>query len=209
MNKYLIIILLLISLQCKTIPKATTNPELIELYNLLQGNFTNGEQAKYDTSFALVSLRTHPIWQNKTYEFWLFTEQALIKKPNKKLSRNVYQIVQIEPKRYACYVYNLKQDENIVAQPHSPTPQENIKPTDLIKSQGCTMYFFKDTDGSFRGGTEENTCTSKITGVSYISSQFTITSEKIVLREQGFNENNIQVWGTKRGGYIFKKVYDK
>ena len=73
------------------------------------------------------------------------------------------------------------------------------------KKEGCEVILNRDSRNTYVGSTGIKTCPSELRGASYASSKVSITERGMVSWDQGFNKDNIQVWGATKGGYVFDK----
>jgi hypothetical protein len=68
--------------------------------------------------------------------------------------------------------------------------------------EGCAVYL--DWNGDhFSGSTRNAECTSTLRGASYATSQVKLYETRMESWDQGFDANDIQVWGATDGAYIF------
>lgn len=49
-------------------------------------------------------------------------------------------------------------------------------------------------------------CPSDRKGAAYATSEVTITPERLLSWDRGYNEKDEQVWGAEKGGYEFVKL---
>ena len=75
----------------------------------------------------------------------------------------------------------------------------------MTKREGCAVYLNKQKDGSFKGSTKNDECKSDFRGASYATSKVEMKEGSLISWDQGFDEENKQVWGAEKGGYVFKK----
>lgn len=69
----------------------------------------------------------------------------------------------------------------------------------------CTIYLQK-IGNEYRGGTPPQGCESNFRGASIFRSEVTIGESYISSWDRGFDRFGNQVWGARRGPYIFKEV---
>ncbi|MDQ3194509.1 MAG: CpcT/CpeT family chromophore lyase, partial [Bacteroidota bacterium] len=72
--------------------------------------------------------------------------------------------------------------------------------------EGCSVIITLMNDTTFEGSTVGSDCKSKMRGAKYATSEVQISPSIIKIRDRGFDENGIQVWGAEKGGYIFKRT---
>ncbi|MBK7032563.1 MAG: hypothetical protein IPH49_04720 [Ignavibacteria bacterium] len=75
---------------------------------------------------------------------------------------------------------------------------------DLSIRRGCEVYMQMD-DIMFFGSTHGTACTSDLKGASYATSEVKIFRDRIISWDRGFSADGVQVWGPKKGGYVFVK----
>ena len=61
-------------------------------------------------------------------------------------------------------------------------------------------------NGSYEGSTNGKDCQSDLRGAKYATSEVVISDEGIKSWDRGYDENDKQVWGAEKGGYVFKKL---
>ena len=66
-----------------------------------------------------------------------------------------------------------------------------------------TMY---QNDIHFTGTTKDKECKSLLFGASYATSEVEIFQDKILSWDRGYDSDDIQVWGSVDGPYIFQLV---
>jgi hypothetical protein len=63
----------------------------------------------------------------------------------------------------------------------------------------------KRADKVFVGSTGATSCGSDLRGAKYATSEVTLSKKQLISWDRGFDSNGVQVWGAKKGGYIFDK----
>lgn len=55
------------------------------------------------------------------------------------------------------------------------------------------------------GATDGKRCSSVLRGASYATSEVSLSKALLRTRDRGFDKDNKQVWGAKKGPYVFAK----
>jgi len=58
-------------------------------------------------------------------------------------------------------------------------------------------------DGYYTGSTVGKLCESNLRGAAYATSEVTVKSDRIISWDRGFDNEDNQVWGAEKGGYVF------
>jgi len=87
-----------------------------------------------------------------------------------------------------------------------PRPFDGLVPDSLSLKEGCAVLLKRVSDALFEGGTIGNGCTSDLRGASYATSEVTLTPDKLISWDRGFDAEGNQVWGATRGGYVFDRI---
>ena len=80
-----------------------------------------------------------------------------------------------------------------------------LKPENLKLRAGCSVYLRKKGD-CFEGATKNKECSSTLRGASYATSIVKICADQVISWDQGWDQNDQQVWGAEKGGYIFNRM---
>jgi len=179
-----------------------------ELLELMTGSFSSAEQAGADTNYYNISLHMMPIWPNEAADY-LYVEQAVTTTPSSPYRQRVYKLEKMADGAYSSSVYTLANDSLFVGKWKKPEFFESYAPSSLILREGCAVYLYRNSDGSYTGSTKDQGCESTMRGASYATSVVDIRSDKISSWDQGFNADSKQVWGAENGPYIFKRKQDR
>jgi hypothetical protein len=179
-----------------------------ELLELMTGSFSSSAQAGADTSYYNISLHMIPIWPNEEADY-LYVEQAVATTPTRPYRQRVYKLEKLAEGSYSSSVYTLANDSLFIAKWKKPEFFENYAPSSLIKREGCAVYLYRNSDGSYTGSTKDQDCESTMRGASYATSVVDIRSDQISSWDQGFDVEGKQVWGAENGPYIFKRKQDR
>ncbi|MBK8257441.1 MAG: chromophore lyase CpcT/CpeT [Polyangiaceae bacterium] len=186
-------------------PKETAGDKL---YRYLTGQFDTKNQAKGDpNNYLPINLLTCPIDIPELGTRVLHVEQALI------------QSGEIQnPYRQRVYVVTDGADPETQAVSHvwefnAPTKftgfcagtGEKATPTDLTERDGCRVELTWMTD-HFEGSTPGKECLSDFQGATYATSKVSVFDNRIESWDQGWDANDMQVWGAVKGPYIFDRL---
>ena len=184
-----------------------TEPTALErLTACLTGTFSNADQAKGDQNFRAVTLHIAPVWPELTDGPWLYAEQSLSDAPDHPYRQHVYQLTVRPDGSLESRVFELSDPIKVTGAWKDPARFAQLKSTDLISRDGCTLIYHVQPDGSFKGAIEGNGCSSTLRGAVYTTSQTTVDEHRMTTWDRGYNAKGVQVWGSIHGGYEFKKV---
>ena len=198
---------------CKTTWQTTSEASTDELMDMMTGSFNSAEQAAADSSYFNISLHMYPTWESRDGN-WLYVEEALNEMQEKPYRQRIYQVEQTEDQTfkttvYATFkttVYTLNNPDEAIGKWKTPGWFDRFDESILDEREGCGVYLVKTALGCYQGGTRKGECESSLRGASYATSIVTICDEVLNSWDQGFNENDEQVWGATEGGYLFKKI---
>jgi hypothetical protein len=180
--------------------------DLNTLASWMAGSFGSAEQAAADSSFFDVRLRMERIWPAREDGLWLYVEQALAAQEHRPYRQRVYRLHRISADTLASEVYMLPDEERFVGAWRVPAAFDALAPDSLSIREGCALYLRREEPAVFRGSTRETGCESTLRGAAYAISEATITPEGLVTWDRGFDADGNQVWGSTRGGYVFKRL---
>jgi CpeT protein len=183
--------------------QADVNSDLNRLMELMTGTFTSRAQASQDSIYAPIVLHMYPIWSDRGA--WLYVEQALASRPDQPYRQRIYHLEQLAAVRFRSVVYTLPNPSNWVGAWREPERFDKLSPLELEVRSGCDVYLNKTGRYTFTGSTDGSTCRSEMAGAAYATSEVTITKNRIVSWDRGFDAQGEQVWGATEGGYVFKR----
>ena len=187
--------------------RAVAEPTLLErLITGMTGNYSNTDQARGDQNFHDVALHIVRIWPDRTDGPWLYLEQALTDAPEHPYRQRVYQLAAQAGGSFESRVFELTDPIGLTGAWKEPARFAKLDPSSLTPCAGCTVILHAQPDGSFKGGTEGNSCASTLRGASYATAETTVGNQQIITWERGYNASGVQVWGSIHGGFIFKKI---
>lgn len=178
---------------------------LQRLKSLMAGSFSSQNQSLQDTSYYNISLEMHQIWKERSSDtLWIFVEQALASKTKEPYRVRVYRVTALEDEQYESAVFELPKHERFVNKWSDTELFSTISPDSLLVREGCAVIL-EANGAEFIGSTVENECKSSLYGATYATSKVVVDYRKITSWDQGFDEDDQQVWGAENGPYIFEK----
>lgn len=206
MKKIIVLLAVIIAVSCKLGQNKSTqkDAELTELVNLMQGTYSSEKQAAADTSYYSISLRMIPIWKNKGN--YLYVEQALFKKQDKPYRVRIYKVSRKNNEEFVSEIHTLKNEKEWIGKWRTPEAFDALSENDIELKPGCEVVLKRIGKNHFSGSTGAKTCPSELRGASYATSKVTIKEGQIISWDQGFDQNDKQVWGATQGGYVFDKL---
>lgn len=206
MKKIIVLLAVVIAVSCKSGQNKTTqkDAELSELVNLMQGTYSSEKQAAADTAYYSISLRMVPIWKNKGN--YLYVEQALFKKQDKPYRVRIYKVSRKNNNEFISEIHTLKNEKEWIGKWRTPEAFDALTENDIELKPGCEVVLRRLGKNHFGGSTGAKTCPSELRGASYATSKVTLKEDQIISWDQGFDQNDKQVWGATQGGYFFDKL---
>lgn len=183
-----------------------TTLALERLATLLTGSFSSADQALADKNYRHSTWHTARIWADRADGPWLYVEQALAVAPDQPYRQRVFQLVAANDGSLEARVFTLDEPIKATGAWRKTVPLSEFTPNHLTFNEGCSLSFRAMPDGAFVGSTHGDGCPSDLRGATHATTEATLTSEKIVWWERGFNASRRQVWGSATGGYVFKRV---
>jgi hypothetical protein len=180
--------------------------DLKTLYGFMAGDFSSEAQSMADTTMFHVNLRMIPIWPKDKDGYWLYIEQSIAGSEDKPYRQRVYHLYLEDDTTILSKVYEIKNPKQYTGGWQTPSKLEPLSRDSLIDRRGCGIYLHKHSDGSFSGSTPGHECLSSLRGASYATSEVTITEDKVLSWDRGWDQYGHQVWGATKNGYIFIKI---
>ncbi len=199
---------LLILISCSN-QRLNKNPdidqkELSKLARMMTGTFSSEEQAKEDSTFYNINLVMYPIWETDKSAKWLYVEQAATSNIDKPYRQRVYKLTLNQNHIFESRIYELAHPDKFIHAWTQPDIFNQISPDSLIQRQGCAVMLKKENN-CYSGSTVDKDCKSTLRGAAYATSQVSICADQVISWDQGWNNNDQQVWGAEVKGYIFKR----
>jgi CpeT protein len=186
--------------------RALAGPTALErLTACMAGSFTTADQSRDDKNVRDITLHVVLIWIDRTDGPWLYSEQSLTDAPDHPYRQRIYQLTARPDGAVECRIFDLADPIAVTGGWKDPSLLARLSPASLGATEGCTMILRAQPDGAFKGGTEGKACLSILRGASYATTEITIDEGQTVSWDRGYNASDIQVWGSTRGGFIFKK----
>lgn len=179
--------------------------DLKQLAKIMSGSFSSLEQSLSDSAFFHVTLRMTPIWPKAGDGYWLYVEQAMAAQQDRPYRQRVYHLYLEDAETIVSKVYELQEPQAFVNAWKDASKLAGISKDQLIDRQGCSIYLHKDKKGIFSGATQAKACLSTLRGAAYATSEVTISKDRLLSWDRGWNSDDVQVWGAVKGGYIFLK----
>lgn len=183
------------------------NQDLELLVSMMSGKFDSSQQANTDDSYYNISLKMVPIWQDSsTTGKWLYVEQAVAKMQDKPYRQRLYHVMPSMNGTFISQVYELPDPTAVIGAYENINLLSNLNPEDIKLREGCAVILEKVSDQQFAGSTRGKECLSSLRGAQYATSEVVITPTSIHSWDQGFDVNDIQVWGALKGPYEFVRI---
>jgi len=183
-----------------------TNKNLKDYVKRITGTFSTVEQHKQDSTFDDVRVYTKVIRKDKGGIYWVYTEQGETKN-YKPYRQRVYQISIVDNLLITLKIYYIKNQEKFS---YFNSSFKSITQEDIYLKPGCDIYIVYSQIAAnlmaYSGKTNSRNCVATFRGSTYTTSEFIVYSDKVMSWERGWNDRDEQVWGSRKGPYIFKKI---
>lgn len=199
----LILLFMLTSVKSFSQQKSIDTDRLIKM---MEGSFSSEEQSVNDSDYFDIRLHMVRIWPERTDAKWLYVEQAVAAMQDKPYRQRVYKITNTYEGRFESAVFTLKDPLRFAGEWKKENPLSGITPDSLDRREGCSVFLTLMNNGSYEGSTDGKDCQSDLRGAKYATSEVIISEEGIKSWDRGYDENDKQVWGAEKGGYIFKRI---
>lgn len=176
-----------------------------EVARCLIGSFSSEAQSKSDAEFFDVRLHMAAIWTSRTDGPWIYVEQAMATTLDKPYRQRVYRLIDRGDGSVESFVYELPNPAERVGAWSNPSLFDADSPDGLVPRAGCSIVLQKSGD-VWRGSTNERDCESSLRGASYATSEVTLRADGLDSWDRGFDANEKQVWGAKKGPYQFRRL---
>ncbi|MBU0755686.1 MAG: chromophore lyase CpcT/CpeT [Planctomycetes bacterium] len=180
--------------------------DLAMLAGWMTGSFSSQEQSIADPEFFDIRLQMKPIWTERQDGYWFYVEQAAASSLERPYRQRVYHVTQKDNDTFESAVYEIQDPLRFAGAWNHPDLLAQLIPDLLIERPGASILMKKTKNNSFEGSTEGKNCQSNYGGASYATSRVKITCNEIYSWDQGFNDQDEQVWGAVKEGYLFKRV---
>ena len=173
----------------------------------MTGAFSSAGQAAEDPEFFDISLHMTPIWTDRVDGRWLYVEQAVSEAQDRPYRQRIYRVDEVAPGLFESQVYTLPDPGSVIGAWRTDAPLSDLNPDDLKEREGCSIVL-RRRDETFIGSTLAWLCSSSLRGAYYATSEVMITPDGMVSWDRGFAEDQKQVWGSVKGGYVFDRIVD-
>lgn len=180
--------------------------ELSQLQKLMAGSFSSEAQSLRDSSFFSINLVMYPIWEEDRNAKWLYVEQAASSNLRKPYRQRIYRLTKSDAITYDSKVYELPNPTKFIHGWEDKYQFDSLSQNALIERVGCSVFLKKGPNGCYTGSTDGDACKSTLRGASYASSIVTICKDEISSWDQGWDNDDSQVWGSEKGAYIFDRI---
>jgi len=169
----------------------------------MSGSYNSGLQASQDSAFFDISLEMHPIWTDNFPGKYLYVEQAVTAAKDRPYRQRVYELEEVDG-GFISRVYELPDPERVIgAYTAGHAIWKTISPDQLIIREGCDVIMKQVGTDHYKGSTIDKNCLSTLRGASYATSSVELTKKGITSWDRGYNDQDEQVWGAVKSGYIF------
>ena len=177
----------------------------------LAGSYSSAAQAALDSEFFDVRLHMAPIWPERADGRWLYVEQAMATALDKPYRQRIYCVTDAGDGTVLSAVYELPNAAARVGAWRTPEVFANDDPALLTKRDGCVIRLAHapaspaapGTADAWIGSTNGRDCLSSLRGATYATSEVRLYADRIETWDRGFDANDQQVWGAKKGPYRF------
>jgi len=206
MKHLILFVFVLTSFSCsKKLSEAElSNKRVDRLHRYLQGNYTNKTQVKNEKDIQEYELHIAPIWEDREDEHWLYVERRNINEPNIPVHQRVVKIFE-NMDFIKQQVFFIPSAKDYLDGWRQVEVFDSLKPEQLLKQRGCTVFFKETEKDNFKGITLGKSCANRFKGAKYSRTDMNVKEEEMRWLEQGFDENNMFIWGPEHGGIQFVK----
>jgi len=180
-----------------------------EVAALLCGHFASTAQSKADSEYFDVRLHMVQIWHSRSDAIWLYVEQAMESAPCKPYRQRIYRITEgrlvDENSEVLSQVFEMPDAGAFICAWAAPDRFDALDPAKLTEREGCRITLRK-TNGVWRGSTDGQSCLSALRGATFATSEVLLVPERIETWDRGFDAEGKQVWGARKGPYIFDRL---
>tara|TARA_B100002052_G_scaffold237410_1_gene221015 strand:- start:1574 stop:2251 length:678 start_codon:yes stop_codon:yes gene_type:complete len=174
----------------------------------MTGTFSNRQQSSTSPAeFHDIRLVQVPIWEYREDGPWMYVEQAHADELDRPYRQRIYQLSVQPDGRVASHVFALPGNPLEYTAPwRGDGSLGGLHPDSLEARPGCTVVFQRVDGNTFKGGIEGTGCPSDLSGASYLTSDVTLRSDRILVWDRGYSPDGEQVWGSTVGPYMFRRT---
>ena len=174
----------------------------------MTGTFQSKQQSrKAPSEYHDIRLIQMPIWPGRDDGPWLYVEQAYMSELDQPYRQRIYRLVVQDDGRIGSEVFGLPDNPLVYTAPWRGNGSlGGLHPDSLVPRPGCQVVFERVDGNTYTGGIEGTGCPSSLVGASYLTSDVTLRSDRILIWDRGYDSQGRQVWGSTAGPYIYKRV---
>jgi len=176
------------------------------LVKMMEGSFSSEDQSKNDSDYLDIRLHMKRIWPGRADGKWLYVEQSAASAQDEPYRQRVYRITNTYEGRFESSVFTLNDPLRFAGEWKKENPLSDLIPDSLSMREGCAVTLTLMNDGGYEGSTNSKACSSDLNGAKYVTSEVKLSEDGIISWDRGFDENDKQVWGAVKEGYVFKRV---
>ncbi|MCH2152975.1 MAG: chromophore lyase CpcT/CpeT [Phycisphaerales bacterium] len=208
-----IFVAMLVGVGCQAQPAGTPTGKqrrdsLKTATNWMTGTFQSKQQSRQAPSeYHDIRLVQVPIWEARDDGPWLYVEQAWMSELDRPYRQRIYQLEILDDGGIASHVFSLPGNPLVYSSPwKGDGGMGGLHPDTLVARPGCTVEFQMVDGNTFTGGIKGEGCPSDLVGASYLTSDVTLRSDRILIWDRGYDSEGRQVWGATTGPYIYKRT---
>lgn len=179
--------------------------DMVMLKAFMTGSFSSAQQAKEDSAFEDLRLRMTPIWEYRKDGFWIYGEYTAAHTMEQPRMQRVYHLQILNDSIISHDVFELKYPARFAGAWKDASRFEQLHSDSLLAQSGCGIYLRKSKQGTFFGKTAGKLCRGIQKGTAYITSEWAIQRDMLLIAEIGWNGKDKQVSGPAHGSYRFMK----
>jgi len=176
-----------------------------DVATLLGGHFSSMAQSKADSEYFDVRLHMVRIWPSRSDAIWMYVEQAMESAPCKPYRQRIYRVTEPVPGEVVSQVFEMRDADAFICAWAAPERFDVLEPTMLTEREGCRITLRK-INGVWCGSTDGQSCLSSLRGATYATSEVRLERQRIETWDRGFDAQGKQVWGARKGAYIFERL---
>lgn len=187
---------------------AIENPsdDLTRLADWMTGSFGSQAQSATDETYFDIRLHMCRIWPQREDGYWIYVEQAVASTPDAPYRQRIYHVYRGEDGDFLSVVLSPPDPAACIGAWKQEHPLANLSPDDLEPLQGCTVILKATGPDRFEGSTRDKECLNQFRGAAYATSIITITQDRLISWDRGFDADDQHIWGAEAGGYRFDKL---
>ncbi len=175
-----------------------------DAYAMLIGHFDSTAQSQSDREYYAISLKHCPVDLPELGERTLYVEQALSDTPSDPYRQRLYTVHDRDDGTATTRLYELA-DPDAVINACDDLAAATWDLEGLTELEGCGVVLAPNDDG-FTGSTIEDSCLSDYSGATYATAQVTLSPTELTSWDQGWSDDDEQVWGATAGPYVFDRL---